>query len=45
MDEIEQALGKPVVSANQALFWEAVRTAGYTAPIEGYGRLLMLDLL
>ena len=45
IDEIEQALGKPVVSANQALFWEAVRTAGYTAPIEGYGRLLTLDLL
>ncbi|MEC9079453.1 MAG: aspartate/glutamate racemase family protein [Pseudomonadota bacterium] len=45
INEIEQALGKPVVSANQALFWEAVRTAGYTVPIEGYGRLLTMDLL
>ena len=45
VDEIERMLNKPVVCANQALFWEAVRTAGYAAPMEGYGRLLTMDLL
>ena len=45
VDEIERMLNKPVVCANQAFFWEAVRTAGYAAPMEGYGRLLTMDLL
>ena len=44
VDEIEQALNKPVVCANQALFWESVRTTGYDAPINGYGRLLKMEL-
>ena len=42
--EIERELNKPVVSANQALFWESVRTAGYDAPINGYGKLLKMEL-
>ena len=44
IDEIERELNKPVVSANQALFWESVRTAGYEAPINGYGTLLKMKL-
>ena len=44
INEIERELNKPVVSANQALFWESVRTAGYDAPINGYGKLLKMDL-
>ena len=40
VERIEQALGKPVVSANQALFWQALRAAGYGEPVPGYGRLL-----
>jgi len=40
IERIEQALGKPVVSANQALFWEALRAAGYLEPVPGYGKLL-----
>ena len=40
VEKIEKALGKPVVTANQALFWHALREAGYQDPIEGYGQLL-----
>jgi maleate isomerase len=39
---IEQALGKPVVSANQAMFWQALRASGHQQPVSGYGRLLEL---
>jgi len=40
IDIIEQKIGKPVVTSIQAMFWQSIRTAGYTAPIHGYGRLL-----
>ena len=40
VDSIEQAIGKPVVTANQALCWQALRWAGHELPIEGFGRLL-----
>lgn len=39
-EEIEQALGRPVVTSNQAMFWQALRTAGCDAPVRGYGGLL-----
>ena len=39
-EKIEQALGKPVVTSNQAMFWQAMRTAGCDLPVSGYGRLL-----
>ncbi len=42
LDSIEQAIGKPVISANQTLFWQALRQAGYTKPQLGYGSLLQL---
>ena len=38
--ELERALGKPVVTANQALYWHALRQAGCQDPVQGYGRLL-----
>lgn len=38
--EIEAALGKPVVTSNQASIREMRRFAGLTAPVTGYGRLL-----
>lgn len=41
---IEQALGKPVVSANQAMFWQALRASGYQEPVSSYGRLLELTI-
>ncbi|MFT5194928.1 MAG: maleate isomerase [Candidatus Promineifilaceae bacterium] len=42
LEPLEQALGIPVVSSNQALAWDALRLAGYMEPIEGFGRLLTL---
>ncbi len=42
LDSIEQAIGKPVISANQTLFWQALRQAGYTEPQHGFGSLLEL---
>lgn len=41
---LEEDLGKPVVSANQASLWHALRLAGVQAPVEGYGQLLRLPL-
>ncbi len=40
---LEAALGKPVVTSNQALAWDSLRLAGYGAPVSGFGRLLELD--
>ena len=37
---IEAAIGKPVTSSNQALFWRALRSHGIAEPVEGFGRLL-----
>jgi len=42
IERIEADLGKPVVSANQAMFWQALRYAGCDAPVPGYGQLLRL---
>lgn len=44
VERIEGALGKPVVTSIQAMFWQSLRIAGYGAPIAGHGRLLTLDL-
>ncbi|MGB1254453.1 MAG: maleate cis-trans isomerase family protein [Thiolinea sp.] len=41
VERIEQKLGKPVVTAVQALFWQSLQLAGFTGRIEGYGRLLL----
>ena len=38
--EAEARLGKPVVTSNQAMFWQALRTAGCDAAVPGFGRLL-----
>ena len=43
VERIEQALGKPVVTSIQAMFWQSLRYAGHSAPIDGYGRLLRLN--
>jgi len=37
---MERDLGKPVVSAATAMMWNALRVAGETAPLAGFGRLL-----
>lgn len=40
IEPLETALGRPVVSANQASLWRCLRLAGMEAPVPGYGRLL-----
>jgi maleate isomerase len=42
VEALEERLGKPVVTSNQALAWHALRLAGHAAPIAGFGRLLRL---
>ena len=41
--ELEEDLGMPVVTSNQASFWHALRLAGCKARIDGFGRLMALD--
>ena len=40
LETLEQDLGKPVISANSAMMWHALRLAGVRHCISGYGRLL-----
>jgi maleate isomerase len=42
IERLEQRIGRPVVSSNQALSWDALRLSGYTRPIAGGGQLLRL---
>lgn len=39
-EELEQRLGKTVITVNQATIWAALRQVGWTEPIAGYGSLL-----
>jgi maleate cis-trans isomerase len=39
LEDLEQSLGKPVLTANQVTAWEGLRLAGGSAPREGLGRL------
>lgn len=40
IDALEKALGRPVVTANQASLWRALKVAGMEARRDGYGILL-----
>lgn len=40
IEKIEQKLGKPVITAVQAMFWQSLRLAGFNGKISGYGQLL-----
>ncbi len=40
VDRIERTLGKPVITANQAMVWQSLRWSGCDLPVPGYGRLL-----
>ena len=42
VEAIEKELGKPVVTSNQALAWEALRVAGVAEALPGRGRLFEL---
>lgn len=37
---LEHDLGRPVLSSASAMMWNALRTAGISAPVAGHGRLL-----
>lgn len=37
--QLEQDLGRPVLTANQVLFWRALHAAEVRIPIRGYGRI------
>ena len=39
LDELEQDLGKPVISANQVTMWDMLRLAGLRPRLAGYGSL------
>lgn len=39
IEDAEQKIGKPVIAANHALIWHALRLTGYTSQLEGWGRL------
>jgi maleate isomerase len=36
---LEEALGKPVLTSNQVVFWQALRLAKISARVDGYGQL------
>jgi len=40
LDKFEKKFDKPMVSANQATLWLALRKAGFSKPIAGFGQLL-----
>jgi maleate isomerase/arylmalonate decarboxylase len=40
LERLEQRLGKPVISSNQAMAFQAMQAAGITEPLDGYGHLL-----
>jgi len=40
IERIEQVIGKPVVTSNQALAWNSLRLAGCKTVVDGFGRLL-----
>ena len=42
LDVLEQDLGRPVISANQASLWHCLRLSGVGTPVAGYGNLLRL---
>jgi maleate cis-trans isomerase len=42
LQALEDNLGKPVISANGAMMWNALRIAGVSTVIPGYGRLFTL---
>lgn len=39
VDEIEQAVGKPVITSNQAQFWSCLRRAGIRDELVGFGQI------
>ena len=45
IDRMEERLGKPVISANQALCWHALRLAGCRDRLKGWGSLFNTNIV
>jgi maleate isomerase len=39
IEALERSLGRPVITANQATFWQGLKLAGARGSVSGYGRL------
>lgn len=42
IESLEKALGRPVLTANQVAFWQALRRVGITSKIPQYGRIFTM---
>lgn len=42
IETLEQDLGKPVITSNQAMMWHALRAGGIREPVPGFGKLFAL---
>ena len=40
LDQVEKKIKKIVLSSNQTLIWDTIRSIGYKSPVQGYGKLL-----
>ena len=40
LHQLEQTIQKPVLSSNQTLIWDTIRSVGYKSGIKGFGKLL-----
>jgi maleate isomerase len=43
IDALEGSLGRPVITANQAMLWQGLRVAGVPSRMDEYGRLFKLE--
>jgi maleate isomerase len=41
VEDLEQKLGRPVITSNLATYWYALRKHGIVGPMPGFGQLLM----
>ena len=41
LQEVEDLIKKPIVSSNQAIIWDSIRSTKIKSSIEGYGKLLL----
>ena len=39
IDQVETKIKKTVLSSNQTLIWDSIRSVGYNSPVSGYGKL------
>ena len=39
LDQVEKKIKKTVLSSNQTLIWDSIRSVGYNSPVSGYGKL------